>query len=78
MRSNCVAFALKLHARRKRAGREGYILLRWSRWGPFPHMLYGERRVDGSIRVVSYKPLGPRPRACPPPMFRGESKWGDL
>ena len=54
MRSNCVAFALKLHARRKRAGREGYILLRWSRWGPFPHMLYGERRVDGSIRVVSY------------------------
>lgn len=78
MRSNCFAFAIALYARRRKAGREGYILLRWSRWGPFPHALYGERRSTGHIRVVSYKPPDPRPRGCPPPVFKGSSTWGDL
>lgn len=76
--SNCFAFALALHARRRKAGREGYIVLRWSRWGPFPHALYGERRRDGSLRLVSYKPIDPRPRRVPPPVFKGASRWGDL
>lgn len=78
MHSNCIAWALALYIRRRRAGREGYILLRRSRWGPFPHVLYGERRPDGRIRVVSYKPSDPRPRPIPPPMFKGASRWGDL
>lgn len=44
MRSNCLIWALALHRRRVRKGHEGYLLLRRSRWGPFPHALYGERR----------------------------------
>lgn len=78
MRSNCLLWAVALWRRRTRRGREGYLLLRWSRWGNFPHALYGERRHDGRIRVVSYVPRTPRPKALPPPCFTGRSKWGDL
>ena len=78
MRSNCLAWALALHRRRTRKGREGYLLLRWSRWGPFPHALYAERRPSGSWRVVSYVPRDPRVKKLPPPVFAGRSKWGDL
>lgn len=78
MKSNCFVWAFTLHRRRKKAGREGYILLRWSRWGPFPHALYGERRANGQVRIVSYKPVSPVARKIPPPLFLGESKWGDL
>ena len=77
-RSNCVFFACRLYWRRREKGREGYVVVRWSRWGAFPHVLYGERRPNGLIRVVSYKPRSPEHRALPPPLFRGESKWGDL
>lgn len=78
MRSNCLFFALALYARRKRAGREGYIVIRKSRWGAFPHVLYSERRANGLLRVVSYRPTSPKPRLMPPPLFKGSSKWGDL
>lgn len=78
MRTNCVAFALVLYLRRKRRGREGYIVLRRSRWGPFPHMLYAEARRNGLLRVVSYRPTSPIARPCPPPIFKGASRWGDL
>lgn len=78
MSSNCFAFAFALYARRRKAGREGYIVLRWSRWGPFPHALYGERRSNGELRLVSYKPTDPRPRRLPPPVFKGASRWGDF
>lgn len=78
MRSNCLIWACALYRRRRARGREGYLLFRWSRWGPFCHALYGERRQAGTIRVVSYRPISPRPKACPPPLFRGASKWGDL
>lgn len=77
-RSNCIVFACSLCRRRQRKGREGYLLMRWSRWGPFPHLLYGERRRDGKVRLVSYKPTNPTKRKMPPPLFRGTSKWGDL
>lgn len=52
--------------------------MRWSRWGAFPHLLYAERRRNGLLRVVSYRPTAPRPRRCPPPVFKGSSRWGDL
>lgn len=46
MRSNCIAFAFTLYWRRRRRGREGYLMVRKSRMGPFPHMLYAELRAS--------------------------------
>lgn len=78
MRSNCVLFAVRLWLRRThRRGREGYLMWRWSRWGPFPHVLYAEKRATGTWRVVSFKPAAPRPYYGWPPMFVGSIKWGD-
>ena len=78
MRSNCVFWALALYIRRRRKGEEVYLAIRRSRWGSFPHMLLMRRCRDGRFRAVSYKPLDPRERKCPPPVFRGASRWGDL
>ncbi len=78
MRSNCVVFALQLYVRRRRKGREGYLVMRRSRWGPFPHVMYAEVRTTGTLRVVSYVPTAPRHKPVPPLMFTGSSKWGDF
>ena len=78
MRTNCLLWAIALHRRRSRKGREGYLMLRWSRWGPFPHALYAEMRSTGSVRLVSYKPTAARKKPVPPLMFEGSSKWGDF
>ena len=78
MRSNCLVWAIALHRRRTRKGREGYLLLRWSRWGPFPHALYGERRRNGTVRIVSYKPTAAHAKPLPPLCFAGRSRWGDF
>lgn len=77
-RSNCLVFALALYWRRRRAGREGYLVIRRSRWGPFFHMLYAERRQCGSLRIVSFIPRSPRLKPIPPACFQGRIKWGDL
>lgn len=77
MRSNCVLFAWKLYWRRRSKGREGYVAIRRSRWGPFPHMLYVEKRLAGTWRVVSYVPSDPKHKRCPPPCFDGRTRWGD-
>lgn len=58
--------------------REGYMVFRRSRWGPFCHALYAERRANGSLRIVSYIPISPRHKPIPPALFSGRSKWGDL
>lgn len=78
MRSNCLAFAVALYVRRRRSGHEGYMVFRLSRWGPFCHALYAERRRDGRLRIVSYIPISPRHKPIPPALFQGQSKWGDL
>lgn len=79
MRSNCLIFAWLLYRRRAKKGREGYLVIRRSRLAAkSPHALYAERRSDGTLRVVSYKPLAPVERKVPPPLFRGRSRWGDL
>ena len=78
MRSNCLLWAWALYWRRRAKGREGYLLLRRSRSGPFPHCLYAECRSCGSLRVVSYKPLSLREKKLPPPLFKGSSRWGDF
>lgn len=78
MRSNCLIFALALYRRRKAKGREGYLVIRRSRLArKAPHLLYAERRRDGSLRVVSYVPRDPVTRKCPPALFTGWARWGD-
>lgn len=76
MRSNCLFFALALYRRRRRKGKDAYLVVRRSRWGKFPHVLYAERRPCG-VRLVSYSPKDPRHKACPPPLFAGRTRWGD-
>ena len=76
---NCIGFAVKLYLRRRRKGREGYLVWRASRLGTVTgHVLYAERRASGSLRVVHYCPTDQRPMWVPPPWFEGKSKWGDL
>lgn len=77
MRSNCIWWAWRLYWRRRAKGREGYIMLRRSRSGPFPHALYAEVRRCGTLRIVSYKPLAPVERKLPPALFSGAPKFGD-
>lgn len=69
MRSNCLFFALALFWRRRW---RGYIAIRKSHWGNFPHFLYEEGR-----HKVGYVPIDPRVKTCPPPLFRGRVRWGD-
>lgn len=76
--SNCIFFALRLYWRRRARGKEGYLMLRRSRAGPFPHMLYSEVRKCGSLRIVSFKPVAPKEKKLPPPLFKGSSRWGDF
>lgn len=79
MRSNCLVWAWQLYRRRRNKGREGYFLVRRSRSGPFPHFLYAEvRKKTGSLRLVSFKPIAPREKKLPPPLFKGASRWGDF
>jgi hypothetical protein len=78
MRSNCLIFAVLLYLRRRRKGDEVYMAVRHSRWGKFPHFLVLRRCRDGRFRAVSYKPVDPRERKIPPPLFKGGSRWGDL
>lgn len=76
--SNCFIFTLSLYLRRRRNGRAGYIAIRRSRWGPFPHVLYVRAKPNGSpYGFVSYVPTQPRCRLLPPPLFRGAVRWGD-
>ena len=72
--SNCLFWALAMFWRRR--GRHRYLLIRRSHWGPFPHVLYAERRGD-RLRVLGYVPDAPRPHLVPPPLFRGHVRWGD-
>ena len=78
MRSNCIVFAVALYWRRREKGKEGYLMIRRSRMGAFPHCLYAETRLNGTMRIVSFKPSHPSARKMPPPLFEGGSRWGDL
>lgn len=76
-RSNCLFFAVTLAARRWWKGDPVHFSFRPSYWGRFPHFLVSRRRADGSFRSVSYKPIDPKQKKCPPPLFRGHVVWGD-
>ncbi len=75
--SNCIVWAILLYWRRRAKGKVCYLMIRRSRYGKFPHMLFAEQRHYG-MRVVSFVPSDPHHKSVPPPMFRGKSKWGDL
>lgn len=77
MRSNCALWALLLYWRRRAKGRSCYLMVRRSRMGKFPHVLFAEARFYG-LRIVSFVPQDPRQKILPPPAFKGRSKWGDL
>lgn len=68
-RSNCLVFAL---AKWFRHG--GYLIVRRSRYGWFPHFLWA--RDLGELEVEQFVPLDPRRRLLPPLVFRGWSKRG--
>lgn len=76
MRTNCFIFAVKLFLRRLRKGEQGYLVMRKSQWGRFPHFLYLRVR-NGRARFISYVPLNPKLKALPPPLFTGRVRWGD-
>lgn len=68
--SNCFIFAAALALRRWRT--RGYLALRKSDWGNFPHALW----IEGH-HIVSYKPIDPTKRRFPPLFFLGKVVWGD-
>ena len=67
MRGNCLAFALCAWWRNRGAG---YLLIRRSRFGPFPHFLY-LRVLPPDADVAHFVPLRPRRRWLPPLWFVG-------
>jgi hypothetical protein len=62
VRSNCLIWAL---GQWKRHG--GYLIMRRSHWGPFPHFLW-----SADLRELqAFEPVGPRRRLLPPIWFLG-------
>jgi hypothetical protein len=73
MRSNCLVFALC-----RWFHRGGYLIIRKSRYGWFPHFLWS----PDLNTFHSFKPINPRERIIPPLIFRGaihetegDTKW---
>ena len=73
MKTNCLFWAVSMWVRR---GFIGYVQMRKSMWGPFPHFLYEEKR-NGKLRQISYVPVNPKHKKLPPPFFNGKVRWGD-
>lgn len=64
-RSNCLIFAVS-----RVLTRGGYLLVRRSRWGWWPHFLWAES-LD-PLRIEHFAPVaGGRPRLFPPLIFQG-------
>lgn len=77
-RSNCLAFAWALYWRQYKKGSLGFIAVRRSHWGPFPHFLYLRLNSRSNRwRCVSFVPRAPLPRRIPPLLFQGRVRWGD-
>lgn len=56
----------------------GFVAMRKSHWGAFPHFLYvGVNPKRRSWRIVSFVPTAPRQRLIPPLVFHGQVRWGD-
>lgn len=76
--SNCLLFYMALRRRRLRRGKRGYMTVRKSLHGWFPHFLYQYKNRKGKYRMVSFVPKEPEEgRLLPPWKFEGRVKWGD-
>lgn len=67
--NNCLFWALK-----KWFKDGGYIVIRRSKYGWFPHFLW---MCKDTIILESYVPKNPKKRTFPPILFRGHVKRGD-
>jgi hypothetical protein len=72
--SNCIIWAFLLRRRLAPKGHRIYKMKRKSDWGNFSHHLVGIGRpgrngLGDRVWVVSYKPVSPRKRLVPPPLF---------
>ena len=78
-RSNCLAFAWALYWRRYKKGCTGFVAVRKSHWGPFPHFLYVRLNPKRNTwRFVSSVPVAPERKMFPPLFFQGRVRWGDV
>jgi hypothetical protein len=68
MHSNCLIWAACRWWRRG-----GYVVVRRSRLGPFPHFLWSR----DLRRFWAFQPFNPRPCILPPLLFRGRPKLGN-
>lgn len=76
--SNCLLFYLALRRRRLSRGKRGYMTVRKSLHGWFPHFLYQYKNRKGNYRMVSFVPKeAEEGRLFPPWKFDGRVKWGD-
>lgn len=73
MKSNCLLWALCAWWRNHGVG---YLLIRKSRLGPFPHFLY-LRVLPPNADVGQFVPVRPKRRWIPPPWFEGRIKRCD-
>jgi hypothetical protein len=67
--NNCLVYAL-----RKWFRHGGYLIIRKSRWGWFPHFLWSPAAPP---EAEQYIPVNPKRRLLPPLIFRGHVKRGD-
>jgi hypothetical protein len=82
--SNCIIFAWTLYRRRRAKARRdgkvfrGYVSIRVSWSGEFPHFIYTEIHGRKSPRFVHYGPVRRvDDKLFPPPCFVGKVVWGD-
>jgi hypothetical protein len=68
-----------LYWRRYKKGCTGFVAVRKSHWGPFPHFLYVRLNPKRNTwRFVSFVPLAPERKMFPPLFFQGRVRWGDV
>lgn len=84
MRSNCLLWALAAWLRlgrphRRRLARRVHFDLRTSDYTRVLHfgVMVRCRCGEDRYRYLSFKPLDPKHKACPPPLFKGRVYWGD-
>lgn len=68
--SNCLIYAI-----RKLINEGGYLIIRKSHWGPFPHFIWA-KNIEG-LEVEQYVPTTPKKRKIPPILFYGVVKKRD-
>jgi hypothetical protein len=75
--TNCIIFSIKLFTRRSRKSKVGYLVIRKSHWGLFPHVTYGRLRKDGTLAIVGYTAINKRWWTTILPLYKGRVSWGE-